>query len=79
MTMQASEAFGLFLTALRNAGVDLPLNDRAVAAVLSGALEEATLSLAGRERFETTAESLRLEFQLMVDEHLLTDDNGASN
>lgn len=75
MSIQAHEAFDLFLTALRNAGVDVPHSDRGVARLIADALSEINEEFADESEV-ATAESLRAELHLMVTEKLLADDNG---
>ncbi len=74
MSIQASEAFGLFLTALRNSGVDIPLNDKAVAEMLSDLLPNCGTGITEEE---TTLENLALEFGFMVEQGSLASDNGS--
>lgn len=72
MSIQASEAFGLFLTALRNAGAEVILSDRGTAQLLVDALaiidpDDGASAL--------TADTLRAELEALIDCDLLVDDN----
>ncbi len=73
MPTQASEAFGLFLTALRNAGVEIPLSDAEVATLLADALDVIDPDGA----YEAlTSDTLGIEIRGLAEANLLATDNG---
>lgn len=76
MSITSHEAFGLFLTALRNDGVEIPLNDNAVALALVGALSQGGAGFHGGDAAQDTAENLRLAFIDLTNAKLLVEDNG---
>lgn len=73
MSIQASEAFGLFLTALRNAGVEIMLSDRDTAHLIIDALDTIDPDDGAAA---VTCDLLRIELFQMIEQDLLVDDNG---
>lgn len=73
MAIKASEAFGLFLTALRNAGVEIALSDAKVAELLADALA----GVYPEGAYEAlTCDALEIELRTLTEADLLADDNG---
>lgn len=75
MSIQASEALGLFFTALRNGGVGINMSDRALANMLADALD--TIEPDSDDALDD-AGNLAIEIRALVDAELLVDDNGSN-
>lgn len=76
-TYKAAEHFGLFLTALRNTEVNIPLSDKAVAELVAGALE-CSVGDYGNKLVDDTAENIALEIRQLLECDAFVSDNGLS-
>lgn len=74
MSITASEAFGLFLTALRNRDVEILLSDKETAQLVIDSLD---IIDPADGPTAVTADALRIELESLIEADLFVDDNGA--
>lgn len=75
MSIKASEALGLFFTALRNAGVGINMSDRALATLMADALD--TIEPESDDALDD-AGNIAIEIRALAEAELLADDNGSN-